>query len=140
MKRSTFLGTLLKWTACAALALSFSAQIQAADVAGTWSWTRPGRNGGPDVKTTLKLKVDGDKVTGTVTAPGRQGNPGREVEITDGKVKGDDVSFSVVREAQGNKFTTKYSGKVSGDSIKGKTEVERNGQSNTRDWEAKREK
>jgi hypothetical protein len=37
-------------------------------------------------------------------------------------------------------FVTKYQGKVDGDTIKGKTERERNGQTMSRDWEAKREK
>ena len=58
------------------LALGAIAQVQAADKespAGTWTWTQPGRNGGPDRKSTLKLKVDGDKVTGTISAPGRGG-------------------------------------------------------------------
>ena len=45
----------------------------------------------------------------------------------------------MTREFNGNKFTAKYNGKISGDSIKGKIETERNGQSNSRDWEAKRE-
>ena len=37
-------------------------------------------------------------------------------------------------------MTTKYTGKVSGDTIKGKTERERDGQTQSRDWEAKRAK
>jgi hypothetical protein len=45
------------------------------------------------------------------------GGRGGEVEISDGKVSGDDISFNVVREFQGNSITTKYKGKVSGDSI-----------------------
>jgi hypothetical protein len=36
-------------------------------------------------------------------------------------------------------MTIKYNGKLSGDSIKGKTESERDGQPRSRDWEAKRE-
>ena len=35
-----------------------------------------------------------------------------KTEISEGKVKGDDISFCVVRELNGNKMTTKYSGKV----------------------------
>jgi len=136
--------TLLKMAACAALALGAIVQSPAADKkadpAGTWTWTIPGRNGGPDRKNTLKLKTEGDKLTGTISAPGRQGSEPRETEIADGKVKGDEVSFTVTREFNGNKFTQKYNGKLSGDTIKGKMEFERNGETQSRDWEAKREK
>jgi hypothetical protein len=34
---------------------------------------------------------------------------------------------------------TKYTGKISGDTIKGKSESERDGQPTSRDWVAKRE-
>lgn len=60
-------------------------------------------------------------------------------EISDGKVKGDEISFAVVREWNGNKFTMKYSGKVSADVIKGKIESERDGNVRSREWEAKRD-
>ena len=131
---------LIKVTACAILALGAVAQAQdkKADPTGTWTWSQPGRNGGPDRKSTLKLKLDGEKVTGTLSAPGRGGQTS-EVEISDGKLKGDEISFAVTREVQGNKVTAKYNGKISGDSIKGKMEFDRNGQGQSRDWEAKRE-
>jgi hypothetical protein len=119
--------------------LAISTAAQAADATGTWSWTRPGRNGGADQKSTLKLKVDGEKLTGTLTTPGRQGAT-TDTAIADGKVKGDEISFTVTREFNNNKMVTKYSGKVSADAIKGKIESERNGQAQSRDWEAKKEK
>jgi hypothetical protein len=113
-------------------------QVQAADPSGTWSWTTPGRNGGPDRKSTLKLKAEGEKLTGKLSTPGRQGNT-TDTDIEEGKVKGDEVSFKVSREFNGMKFVSKYHGKLSGDSIKGKVEVDRNGETQERDWEAKRE-
>lgn len=134
-----FLRSFTKYAACALLALAAVAQGIAADASGTWTWTTAGRDGGEGRKSTLKLKVDGEKVTGSITAPGRQGGQGREVEISDGKIKGDEISFSIVREFNGNKMTAKYSGKLSGDSIKGKIETERDGNTRSRDWEAKRE-
>jgi hypothetical protein len=118
--------------------LTIGTAVQAADATGTWSWTRPGRNGGPDQKMTLKLKVDGEKLTGTLSSPGRDG-AATETAIAEGKVKGEDVSFTVTREFNGNKMVSKYSGKVGADTIKGKIESERNGQAQSRDWEAKRE-
>jgi hypothetical protein len=130
---------------CAILALcalsQANAQDKKADASGTWSWTMQrggGGGGGEPRKTTLKLKVEGDKVTGTLSAPGR-GGQATDTAIESGKVSGDEISFTVTREFNGNKFVTKYSGKVSGDSIKGKIETERDGNARSRDWEAKRE-
>jgi len=132
------LTSLLSLATCAVLALGAAAQARAADASGTWAWTRPGRNGGEDQKFTLKLKVEGDKVTGKLTAPARGGQTA-DTEIKDGKVKGDEITFNVVREVGGNKMTTKYTGKLTADTIKGKIESERNGQPTSRDWTAKRE-
>ncbi len=137
------LASLIKVSFCAILALGAAAQAQAqdkkADPTGTWAWTTPGRDGGPERKTTLKLKLEGEKVTGTISAPGRQDAPPREIAIADGKLKGDEITFTVTREFQGNKFVSKYSGKISGDAIKGKIETERDGQARSRDWQATRE-
>ena len=122
----------------AVFALGLVAQIQAqdkkTDPTGTWTWTTPGRNGGPDRKMSLKLKLEDDKLTGVLVSPGRQGTS-TETKIEDGKVTDDTVSFTVSREFNGNKMTFKYKGKVTGDTIKGKVESERG----DRDWEAKKE-
>ena len=110
------------------------------DPTGTYVWTMPGRNGGPDRTNTLTLKLDGDKLTGKLSSPGRGGAAATETEITDAKLTGADVSFSVTREFNGNKMTSKYSGKLADGAIKGKIEFERNGETQSRDWEAKLEK
>lgn len=123
---------------CAILALGAVSQAYAADASGTWTWSQPGRNGGEPRKSTLKLKVEGDKVTGTVSSPGR-GGAATDTAIENGKISGDEISFTTTREFNGNKFTAKYSGKISGDSIKGKIETERGGNTRSTDWEAKRE-
>jgi hypothetical protein len=134
--------SLSKLALCAVFALGFlcvaQAQEKKADANGTWTWTRQGRNGGAEMKITLKLKVEGDKVTGKITSPGRQDSTPVETEIKDGKIKGEEISFSVTREFNGNTMTQKYSGKVTADTIKGKIESERNGQTQSRDWEAKK--
>ena len=116
------------------LAPDARADDKKADVTGTWKWTVE-RNGNT-IETTLKLKQDGEKLTGTMS--GRQG--GNDIEIEDGKVKGDAVSFKVTRMFGENKVVMKYQGKLSGDSIKGDTKFERDGQEQTREWEAKRDK
>jgi len=135
------LNKFVKILACAILATSLLVQARAddkkTDPSGTYTWTTLGRNGGPDRTNTLTLKVDGDKLTGSVTSPGRNGTT--STEIKDGKVSGSDVSFSVTREFNGNSFTTKYSGKAGDDAIKGKIEFDRNGDTQSRDWEAKKQ-
>jgi hypothetical protein len=137
------LASLIKVVTCAILTLGAVVQIQAqdkkTDPTGTWTWSRPGRDGGAEVKSTLKLKLEGDKLTGTLAAPGPQGGESRETAIEDAKLSGDEISFKVTRERNGNKFTQKYNGKISGDTIKGKIEFERNGEAQSREWQAKRE-
>ncbi len=82
----------------------------AADVTGKWTAQVPGRQG--TTETTFNFKVDGAKLTGTVSGP--QGdNP-----ISDGKISGDDISFVVKMEMMGNEIKLLYKGKVSGNEIK----------------------
>ena len=100
---------------------------------GTWKWTVTFNDQKREM--TIKLKLEGDKLTGAYV-----GRDGKETPIEEGTFKDGEVSFKVTRERQGNKFTTKYKGKLDGDTIKGKTEFEREGQTQSRDWEAKRGK
>lgn len=104
-----------------------------ADPTGTWKWSVTRNDQTREVS--LKLKLEGDKLTGTM--PGRDNT---ETAIEEASFKDGEVKFSVTREFNNQKFTTKYSGKLDGDTIKGKSESERNGQTQSRDWEAKREK
>ncbi len=115
-------------------ALFLGVEARAADATGTWTWNFTNQNG-DKIELTLKLKQDGEKLTGTLK---RQG--GQETEIKDGKVTGSDVSFNVVREIGGESRTIKYAGKLDGDTIKGHSEIEINGETQKRDFEAKREK
>jgi len=95
----------------AGLVLMLATLAMAADVAGKWTAQVPGR-GGQTSETTFVFKVEGDKLTGTISS--QMG----ETAISDGKVSGDDISFSVTREVQGNSFKMVYKGKVSGEEIK----------------------
>ena len=116
------------------------AQDKKVDPSGTYIWTQAGRNGGPDRTNTLVLKLDGDKLTGKLTSPGRGGAAPTPTDITDGKVAGSDVSFSIVRDMGGNPMTIKYSGKFADGAIKGKIDMDMNGNPTSRDWEAKLQK
>jgi hypothetical protein len=126
---------------CAALTVGSLAYAQDSkpNPVGIWTWSVPARDGGEPRKSTLTLKKEGEKITGKLVTPGRQGGDPRETEITDGKLAGDKLTFTVTREFNGNKFVQKYEGKVSGDTITGKVEFERNGETMSRDWNAKRE-
>jgi hypothetical protein len=99
---------------------------------GTWKYTVDVNGQSLDV--TIKLKLDGDKLTGAVKVADT------ETKIEDAKYKDGEVSFTAKPEFNGNKVTIKYKGTIKGDTFKGKRELERDGQTNTRDFEAKRSK
>ena len=95
----------------ACFVLAAVAMAWAADISGKWVAQVPGR-GGQTRETTFNFKADGAKLTGTVS--GMQGdNP-----ISDGKVDGDNISFTVVNSFNGNEVKLLYKGKVAGDEIK----------------------
>jgi hypothetical protein len=96
-------------TLFAVLAL-FTTGLFAADASGKWVAEMQGRDGQKRTQT-FDLKADGDKLTGTVTSP--MG----ERPIVDGKVSGDDISFAVEVEFQGEKRKMQYTGKVVGDEL-----------------------
>ena len=92
--------------------------LLAADVSGKWVAEQPGRNGGPARQTTFNLKADGAKLTGTMMGGmGRGGAAPAAVEITDGKVDGDKVSFTVKRETPNGPMEMKYNGTVAGEEL-----------------------
>lgn len=104
----------------------------AADPTGTWKWSRTS-NSGQTMESTLKLKLEGAKLTGAMLR-----RDGTETPIENGNFAGNEVSFKITRERNGATTTTKYAGKLSGDTIKGTISLERDGQTQSREWEAKR--
>ena len=94
--------------------------LMAADVSGKWTYEGPGRGGNPGRPVTITLKADGATLTGTVPAGGRPGGdtPPPPVDITDGKVDGNNISFTVKREFNGNSMVIKYEGVLTGDELK----------------------
>jgi hypothetical protein len=113
----------------------------AADITGKWVAEQPGRNGGPARQITFDLKADGATLTGTMTGGmgggGRRGGGGggggaaatpQAREISDGKIDGNNISFTVKVEFNGNTMVSKYEGTLSGDELKLKVNREgRNG-------------
>lgn len=90
-------------------ALALGASMFAADITGKWVGKMETPNGSRDVNMTFK--ADGAMLTGSVS--GRNG----ETPIENGKISGDDISFTVTRKFNDMEFKTNYKGKVSGDSI-----------------------
>jgi hypothetical protein len=91
--------------------LLLAASAQAADLSGKWSGDVPGR-GGDTTPATFTFKVDGEKLTGSMTAP--QG----DLPLQDGKVSASQVSFSTTFDAGGNSIKILYKGTLSGDQLK----------------------
>ena len=84
---------------------------RASDISGTWKGTFD-FEGSPQ-PLTLHLTESGATVTGTV-----EGLPNGPIEIHDGKVDGDTVTFWLNTDYQGATYKLVYKGKVSADGIK----------------------
>jgi hypothetical protein len=87
----------------------FALGAWAADISGQWKgeWT-DSRDTPPY---TFTFKQDGASLTGTVNSEGG------EVQIRNGKVSGDRISFVVVRTIGPREMTATYSGRVDGGEI-----------------------
>jgi hypothetical protein len=128
----------MKYLLAVTVAFAFVGLVNTAQAAedpnGTWKWTT--MFGEKSVEASVKLKLEGDKLTGAYIGRG-----GTETPIENGTFKDGKVSFTVTRMFNDNKFVVKYNGTLSGDTIKGKSEFAgQDGQAQSRDWEAKRQK
>jgi hypothetical protein len=90
----------------AVLLLGISSAALAADLEGKWTAEVEGRRG--TVTQTLILRTSGSDLTGSL-----DGGRGNAVDISDGKIDGNNVSFKVVREFNGNQITQQYKGTLS---------------------------
>jgi len=106
---------------------------KAANLTGKWKYSFT-TSGGQTLEPVLDLKQEGNKLTGKVTVNERVS------EISDAKIENGEVSFKVVREREGQTFTSKYNGKLEGDVFKGKINSNFGGNDRTFDFEAKRVK
>lgn len=88
------------------------------------------------------MKADGGKLTGTVLGGGggRGGGGGapQPREISDGKVDGANISFTVKAEFNGQTRVTTYSGTLAGDEIKMKQTREGQNGPQTAEYTVKR--
>jgi hypothetical protein len=105
----------MRWRLWAVFSL-LSALLFAADVSGKWvgEVSGAGRSGAaPTI--TFSFKADGPKLSGEVTQSTARGAV--VATISDGKIEGDEISFSATRETRGNSITTKYTGKIVHDTL-----------------------
>jgi hypothetical protein len=91
--------------------LVLAAPAFAADVDGKWAGSIETPNGPATI--TFTFKADGNTLTGTNTGP-----DGTVIQIKNGKVDGNKISFSIDLDFGGMAFTLAYTGDVSPDQIK----------------------
>jgi len=96
----------------AALAFTFTAS--AADIDGKWRAEFESQIG--QQKYVFELKADGEKLTGKASYE-RQNQKG-EIEIKDGKIVKDEVSFSETVKFQDREIRIEYKGRIAGDELK----------------------
>jgi hypothetical protein len=92
------------------LALFLAGCLQAGDFNGTWkaNYTSPD---GRDRETKFVLQTVGSSLTGIIV------DSSEETPIQDGKVIGDNISFSVVSNVKGEQWKVKFTGELAGDTI-----------------------
>jgi hypothetical protein len=132
-----FLEAIMKAILSATLVLGLcglaAAEGDKADPVGTWKCEY--EIGGMKRMSTLKIKKDGDKLTGTMSWPDQ-----KEEKLKDLKLKDDTLTFSAVRKFMENEIPIDYTLKFDGDKLKGKGAAEFGGQKQEFDIEGKREK
>jgi hypothetical protein len=94
-----------------AICLLLAGGAFAADVTGKWTAQVPGR-GGQLNDSTFTFKVSGEQLTGSMTGPAG------EIPLEEGKISGDNISFSTTLNFGGNSIKFLYKGVVQGNSIK----------------------
>lgn len=88
-----------------------AASAFAADIDGKWSGNLETPNG--PIAIGYDFKSEGATLTGTTTGP-----DGATVKISDGKIDGNKVSFTVTVDFGGMPVTISYTGEVSGANLK----------------------
>jgi hypothetical protein len=122
-------------TAMALIVLTLAGATVAEDKAnptGTWTWKFSNQTG----IHTLKLKLDGEKLTGSI----KNYQNDLKTPIEDAAYKDGMVSFKHTYKARdGQKMVASYTGTVTEDTIKGTIEFKHPDRTRSIDWEAKRE-
>lgn len=99
--------------ACFFVLMALAATALAADITGKWTGEMGGPGGGGGFTLTYTFKQDGAKLTGSMVGP--QGDP---IEIKDGKIEGDKLSFFITFDGGGTSMKITNEGTIAGDEIK----------------------
>jgi|SRR5665213_739051 len=121
------------FSAALVLVVCGAAVAAEADPVGTWKCEY--EIGGQKRTATLVVKKDGGKLVGTMSWPNQ-----KDVMLKDLTQKDGNLTFSVERQFNDNKFTVEYKLKLDGDKLKGKGAAEVGGQKREYDVEGQREK
>ena len=84
----------------------------AAPIDGKWVGEVQGMDGNA-MKISYTFKADGATLTGTTSSP-----DGKEIAIKDGKIDGNNISFSIAIDMGGQEMKMEFKGVLSGDDLK----------------------
>ena len=94
-----------------AITAALAASALGADIDGKWKGSMPGRDGnGRDVS--FDFKASGATLNGKFVGP-----QGRDIDISDGKLDGDLLSFKVAIEFNGSSYKMSYTGRAAAGEI-----------------------
>ena len=97
----------------AALFLIFAGLSFGADIDGKWTGSIAGPDGGQGIPVGYTFKADGNTLTGTSSGPDNS-----QIQIKDGKIDGNNLSFSISFDMGGQEMKMDFKGVLSGDQIK----------------------
>ncbi len=92
--------------------LLMPAAVWPADATGKWTGNVPGRRG-DEVQIAYTLQQEGGNLTGSAEGPG-----GMQMQITEGKVDGERLAFTVAFDNGGRSARILHEGSFSGDEMK----------------------
>jgi hypothetical protein len=84
-----------------------------ADIDGKWTGSIAGPDGGQGFPVSYTFKADGNTLTGTSLGPDNS-----QIPLKNGKIDGNNISFSVSFDMGGQEMKMDFKGVLSGDQIK----------------------
>ncbi len=101
------------------------------DWVGDWAWSMK-RDNGETWNATLRLKKEGDKITGNFEREGSD----TKIEVQNAKLSGSTLTFETTMQRDGQSSVIKSTAAITGKTMKGKAQGTRDGEAWTREWEA----
>ena len=97
----------------AALLLVVAGLAFGADIDGKWTGSIAGPDGGAGFPVNYTFKAEGTTLTGTTTGPDNS-----QIPLKNGKIEGNNISFSIVMDMGGQEMKMDFKGVLTGDQIK----------------------